>query len=234
MEPPVDPLGSLQWSTMYRRFFEGQRVVFDEGVELLLPAEAEDSMNVPVAVRFDALGGADEVFVFVDYNPIPKVLHYYLGPSAAPFIGFGLKLQQGSPVRAAVRASDGSWHVGGRYVDAIGGGCTLPSDTRSQIDFDEIGRVHGRVWTRDDGSQRLRFRISHPMDTGLVAGIPAFFVEELTLEDEQGTQIARLETFEPVCENPIFSIEVKAERPSERFRLGGHDNNGLLIEATLE
>lgn len=64
--------------------------------------------------------------VFAELNPIHKVLE--MEPLRADArIGFRIKVQQATPVRAAALTDDGVWHVGGRVVEAAGGGCTAPS-----------------------------------------------------------------------------------------------------------
>ena len=82
------------------------------------------------------------------------------------------------------------------------------------------------------GSQRLRVRIMHPMDTGLVAGIPAFYVENLQLVDDAGRVWWRLALHEPVSENPLLTFELP-ERPNGILRLVGRDNNGNPINAEV-
>jgi sulfur-oxidizing protein SoxY len=42
------------------------------------------------------------------------------------------------------------------------------------------------VWARKEGGERIRLRIIHPIDTGLAAGIPAFFLQDLDLTDDKG------------------------------------------------
>ena len=92
-------------------------------------------------------------------------------------IGFRIKVQQSTPVRAAALTADGIWHLGGHLLEAAGGGCALPSVGSGDDDWSSrLGEVSGRLWNRQDGS-RLRFRTMHPMDTGLVPGIPAFYIE---------------------------------------------------------
>lgn len=231
-EPPPDPLGSSQWPTMVQLFFKDQPVVFDDRVEVLAPPEAEDSMNLPVAVRYPDLADAREVLVFIDYNPIPKVLTFH-PRRAGPFLAFRVRLQQATPVRAAVRDAAGVWHVGGVWVDAAGGGCTLPDMAGSGIDEDLIGQVRGRVWERDDGGRRLKFQVIHPNDTGLVMGTPAFFVQTLEITGPDGAPVARLDTYEPLSESPDFTLEVPPGLPSGNFRVRGRDNQGIRIDQTL-
>ena len=122
----ADPLDSPRWEDMRKSFFADATVVFDERVRVSGPAVAEDSLNVPVSVDASGLPAVEELIVFADFNPIVKALRFEPG-AAQPRLGFRIKLQQSSPVRAAARTADGVWHVGGAWVTATGGGCTLPS-----------------------------------------------------------------------------------------------------------
>ena len=83
-----------------------------------------------------------------------------------------------------------------------------------------------------DTSRRLRLQIMHPMDTGLVAGIPAFYLERLELRDSAGQPWWRLQLHEPVSENPLITLELPPQGPRE-FRLLGQDNNGNRIDAEV-
>ncbi|MEK8050254.1 quinoprotein dehydrogenase-associated SoxYZ-like carrier [Ideonella sp. DXS22W] len=233
-----DPFRSHQWPELKKEFLGAKaRVVFDERVKVLGPAFAEDSMNVPITVSA-ALPGVQRIVVLVDRNPIRKVLE--LQPlSAQPTVGFRFKLEQASPVRAAALLADGVWHVGGTLVDAAGGGCTVPGGTRADGSWTQtLGQVSGRLFTSSapaggDAAARLRVRIMHPMDTGLVNGIPAFFVSRLTVRDGRERELLRIQTFEPVSENPVFTFDF-AERPPGPLRIVGVDNNGNRIDSKVE
>lgn len=101
-----DPLQSANWGELRKAFFADAPVVFDDRVQVVAPARAEDSMNVPVGVNVEALGEVEEVVVIADHNPIVKVLQFY--PLAArPMLSFRVKLQQATPVRAIARTKDG-------------------------------------------------------------------------------------------------------------------------------
>ncbi|NMG45836.1 quinoprotein dehydrogenase-associated SoxYZ-like carrier [Aromatoleum toluvorans] len=225
----TDPLDSARWGDMAKTFFAGRTVVFDARVKVVAPAIAEDSLNVPVSVDASGLAGVEEVLVFADFNPILAVLRFR-PVKAKPALGFRLKLQQSSPVRAAARTADGVWHVGGTWVTATGGGCTAPSTGSGSPEWQErLNQVSGRIFPRSDGSERLRMRVIHPMDTGLAQGIPVFHIEELTLSDESGAELMRIQTYEPVSENPLFTIDMPAA--GTRVRARGRDNNGNRIDA---
>ncbi len=230
--PDRDPLESPRWGDMRKFFFDGQNVVFDSRVRVSGPEVAEDSLNVPITVDVTALPGVEEVVVFADFNPILKVLSFHPERARAS-LGFRFKLQQSSPVRAAARMPDGTWHVGGTWVKATGGGCTAPSLGSASPEWqDRLNEVSGRIWPRVDGGERVRMRIIHPMDTGLASGIPAFYIEDLILADHAGADLIRIHAFEPVSENPTFTIDLPADAASGgRIHARGRDNNGNPIDA---
>ncbi|MEO8808365.1 MAG: quinoprotein dehydrogenase-associated SoxYZ-like carrier [Burkholderiaceae bacterium] len=234
-----DPFGSYQWPDLKREFLGSGSVEFDARVKVLAPAFAEDPMNVPITVSADGLRDVELITVLVDRNPIRKVLEYFPLVSLAR-VSFRFKLEQASPVRAAVKTRDGVWHVGGVLVDSAGGGCTAAGETRRDGSWARtLGELNARVFPHSvpvagaDTGTRVRLRVMHPMDTGLVGGIPAFYVNHLSLRDASGRELMRINTFEPVSENPVFSFDF-ATRPEGRLQLVGTDNNGNRIGGPVE
>ena len=245
-----DPFGSIQWPDLQREFFGAGRVVFDNRVQVHGPAFAEDPMNVPITVSADGLADVEVITVIVDRNPIRKVLEYF-PLEMLPRVSFRFKLEQASPVRAAAKTRDGVWHVGGVLVDSSGGGCTAATETRRDASWSRsLGDVSARVFphsapagtgvgtgvgtaTTGEKATRLRLRVMHPMDTGLVSGIPAFYVNRLSLRDAAGRELMRVNAFEPVSENPIFSFDFSGQ-PKGALHLVGTDNNGNRIDGLIE
>lgn len=237
MAEAKDPLESVMWETVREYLFEGQTVIFDDRVTVSTAGVVENNMVVPIQVSAEALGKdlgrIEEIVVFADHNPIPAVARYR--PIAAkPVLELRLKVQEATPIRAAARTADGIWHVGGLRVDAAGGGCTVASAGQANKLWEShLNEVQGKVWSRPDGSDRVRLRIIHPMDTGLVAAIPAFFIETLTISDDKGAPLAELTTYEPVSENPVFSFDLHANG-APAYVIAGRDNEGNEIAARLE
>ncbi|MEW8467924.1 MAG: quinoprotein dehydrogenase-associated SoxYZ-like carrier [Candidatus Thiodiazotropha sp.] len=225
----ADPLDSTMWQDMRRTLLGDAPVVFDDRIRVLAPGDAEDSMNVPVLVDASALGEVTRLLVFAELNPIHKVLE--MEPlKAKPLVGFRIKVQQATPIRAAALTPDGMWHVAGRIVDAAGGGCTVPSLGSGNSDWaSRMGEVLGRLWSCK-GSSRLRLRIMHPMDTGLVPGIPAFHIDQLDFLDASGERLSRLFLYEPVAENPVLTLDLPQR---DSVTVLGADNNGNPIEAII-
>lgn len=226
----TNPLNSPQWPLMHQRYLNSEPVVFDDKVTISAPAAAEDSLNVPIAFKVQGLEKVQQVLVIADLNPIPQILRFY-PEHISPSLAFRIKLQQGSPIHVAAKDDKGTWHVSGVWVDAAGGGCTLPSVGTSSGDWSKtLGQVSGQLWKREDNN-RLRLRIMHPMDTGLASGIPHFYLEKMTFSTPDGQVLARLETFEPISENPMLSLDIG--KYSE-VKMSGVDNNGNKIEAMVQ
>ncbi len=144
--------------------------------------------------------------------------------------GCRIRIEQATPLRAAVQTRDGLWHVGSTLIDAAGGGCTAPSVVRTQPGWEEhIGEVLGGRYPRGDAS-RLRLQVSHPMDNGLVSGIPEFFLNHAELRDQNDQLLASLELFPAVSENPNLGFDIQG---AGQARLLLRDNSGNQFEAKL-
>ncbi len=227
-----DPLKSVRWKDLRRQFFGGATVVFDDPVRVQAPDTAENPLQVPISVDASALQGVQEVLVFADLNPIVEVLRFF--PQAAKAkLSFRIKLQQSTPVRAAARTADGVWHMGGTWVNTAGGGCTAPSlGSANPAWLTQLNDVSGRQWSEGPNAGRMRMRIVHPMDTGLVSGIPAFFLENLEFRDAASQELLmRVKPFEPVSENPVFTLERASG--SGPVVVSGRDNNGNPVASTI-
>jgi len=231
-EPAIDPFHSVQWADMSSAFFQGKKVQFDERVKVKTPSFAENPMNVPVTVDATELSNIEKIILFADFNPIPLIARYYPHKAEAKF-SFRFKIQQSSPIRAAVLTKDQIWHIGGSWIDSVGGGCTVASIGRLNGNWaDKLGEVYGKRWL--EPNNRIRFLINHPMDTGLVSGIPAFFIEELTFMTEQGELLAKIELFEPINENPVLTFDFKTNHSKSIILMVGLDNNGNEFSAEFK
>ena len=233
----ADPLDSPQWPSLRRAYLANAPIRFSDAVIVHTPGFADDPMNVPLQVDARDLaataGDIRRILVLVDLNPIREVLSFE-PLRARPMLAFRIRMEQASPVRALAQTQDGRWHVGGAWVQAAGGGCTVPGATRADGSWKTtLNQVQARFFNDMAGdSRRLRVRVMHPMDTGLVAGVPAFHVERLELIDASGTLWWRLMLHEPVSENPLITFEMPRQGPSV-FRLRGQDNNGNRVDFEL-
>lgn len=233
-ELPRDPLDSVMWDDMAERFLPEGDIVFDSRVKVIAPKSAEDQFFVPVTVDATQLNGVEEIVVIADLNPIPRVLNFR-PTGAAPFIGLRVKVEQSTPIRAAVRTSDGVWRVGGMVIDAAGGGCTAPAQAYANANWAAtLGQTRALVQREDADTARVTVRLRHPMDTGLADGIPEFFLSRLAITADNGREVGTIEPFEPVSENPTFTIKAKVAHDDARLSFAGRDNEGNTYDFAID
>ena len=204
---PADPLGSPMWSYRAQALFGDAAVVFDPRVRMIMPAIAENQHQYPVMVDARALGDVRRIVILIDLNPIPIAVDYR--PLAArAVIGTRIKLDQRTPVRAAVLTADGVWHVAGGWIDAAGGGCSAPPVSRARGDWAQhVGEMRGQAW-REGTDTRLRVTFRHPMDTGLVDNIPAYNIDTVSVHDAAGKDLGEIGVAGSVSEDPAFTLVV--------------------------
>lgn len=233
-ELPGDPLNSGKWADLVQKLLPDAPVVLDPRVKVSVPPVVENQAQVPVVADARAIPGVRQLVVFADYNPIEHVLTLHPG-KAEPFVAFRMKVEQGTPVRAAALADDGKWHVGAVFLDAAGGGCSAPALARSDQDWSvTVGRAQGRLWRQADGSARIRVRVRHPMDTGLAKdNTPAYFIERMTVRGSHGEVLAGLETFEPLAEDPTMTLIVRPAAGETAIDVESRDNNGGVYHAAI-
>lgn len=229
--PIADPFGSGMWGTHQKYLLGDPEVIaWDDRVQVLAPDAAEDSLNVPLLVDASAIPNVKRIVVSADYGPIPHILTYFPEQAQAK-IALRFKIDMATEIRASVETHDGTWHVGGTYIDAAGGGCTQPAAAYAADDWEEhLGKVQGRLWS---AAGRAHFVVDHPMDTGLAGDIPVFIIEDLALATEAGEMLARIELKEPVNEDPAFTLYFEQGSLPPAARLTGRDNNGNRIDALL-
>lgn len=226
-----DPVTSVMWAYYHERLLGGEAFVFDERVKLSVPPFAEDARQVPIQVDASAFDGQlVRMLAWAELNPIAQIFDFKPGEQVLPRLAIRIRVEQATPLRVAVLTRDGMWHVGSAQVDAAGGGCTAPSVVRAEAGWEErLGEVLGKRYVLSDAN-RLRVQVAHPMDNGLVGGIPEFFLNQAQLRDRQGNTLASLELFPAVSENPTISLDVKGAVETELWL---RDNNGNEFKADL-
>ncbi|AGK58670.1 hypothetical protein HYPDE_34993 [Hyphomicrobium denitrificans 1NES1] len=229
-----DAFNSPMWEMLSERYFGQAAVIFDDRVKVSVPPIVENQAQVPITADARMLDGVKKLIVFADLNPIQLALE--LEPiKAKAFVAFRMKIEQATPVRAAALTEDGVWHVGGVFLNAAGGGCTAPPKDNGGVSwFDTLGETQGRLWQEKDGSVRARFRISHPMDTGLGRdNTPAYYIEKVEAKEPAGATLARLAMHEPVSQNPTLTLVVDLPRQDQGLDIDSRDNNGTIYRANL-
>jgi len=228
---PADPLGSPMWQRLGQTLFGDAPVRFDPRVRVIFPGIAENQRQFPIAIDARGIAGVKRILVFADLNPIPLAVDYTLD-AAQPYFSTRIKLDQRTPVRGAVQLADGSWLVSGGWIDAAGGGCSLPPISRVKGDWAQhLGEVRGVArWAA--GGMRVRLAFRHPMDTGLIDNIPTYNLEEVALTGAEGRRFGDLRIEASVAEDPEFTVIVDA-LPNEQVVMAGRDTNGIEYAARL-
>ncbi|MHA6788660.1 quinoprotein dehydrogenase-associated SoxYZ-like carrier [Pseudomonas bijieensis] len=231
VEPGKDPVPSVMWAFYHKQLLGDAPFVFDDRVRLLAPPFAEDARQVPLEIDARAFAGdVVRVLAWAELNPLPRIVDFRPGDRVLPWLSIRIRIEQATPLRAAVQTRDGLWHVGSTLIDAAGGGCTAPSVVRTQPGWEEhLGEVFGARYPRGD-TNRLRLQVAHPMDNGLVSGIPEFFLNQAQLLDADGKVLAHLELFPAVSENPNLGFDIQGP---EQTRLLLRDNSGNTFEAAI-
>lgn len=233
-ELPADPQKSGKWADLVARLLPDAPVVLDDRVKVVVPTVVENQAQVPVLADARAVPGVRRLVVFADYNPIEHVLTLHPG-RAEPYVSFRMKVEQGTPLRAAALAADGKWHVGTVFLDAAGGGCSAPAMARRDQDWSAtVGQAYGRFWRQADGTARIRFRVRHPMDTGLAKdNTPAYFIERMTARGSHGEELAVLDTYEPLAEDPTLTLVLRPQAGETAVDIESRDNNGGHYRASI-
>lgn len=231
IEPGKDPVPSVMWAFYHKQLLADAPFVFDQRVRLLAPPFAEDARQVPLEIDARAFtGDVVRILAWAELNPLPRIVDFQPMERVLPWLSIRIRIEQATPLRAAVQTRDGLWHVGSTLIDAAGGGCTAPSVVRTQPGWEEhLGEVLGGRYPRGDSS-RLRLQVAHPMDNGLVSGIPEFFINQARLLDADGKLLARLELFPAVSENPSLGFDIQG--PGQT-RLLLRDNSGNEFDAAI-
>lgn len=228
-----DPLGSPMWDYHAQRIFGTAPVRFDARVGLAMPMIAENQRVFPIAVDARGVDRASRILIFADLNPIPVAIDYRLDGAAA-YVTVRIKLDQRTPVRAAVQRAGGDWLVTGNWIDAAGGGCSAPPVSRVRGDWAEhLGEIRGAAWAGERGHARLRLLFRHPMDTGLVENIPAYHLETLTLRGENGQSLGEMALQASVAEDPALTL-LPCSAPGSSIRIDARDTNGRTYAAAVK
>lgn len=231
---PADPLDSVMWEYTRDIFIGDADYRFSDDVIIEVPAFAEDPTQVPITVDARSLKGEiEKIVVWADLNPIQHIFNYYPEESASPKVSLRIKVQQSTAVRAAVLTHGGDWIVGYANLDAAGGGCTTPSMGNADPYWQShLGEVKSRRFATETGAgARYKFRVIHPMDTGLVDAIPEFYLQQVKLKSPEGDTVVRMELSPPVSENPVITFNLDDDR--DGYSLWLRDNGGNEFEQAL-
>ena len=185
---------------------------------------------MPIMIDARKLGKVDEMVILGDLSPFPLTLK--VRPHGSPaYVAFRMRIEQATVIRAAV-LKDGTWHVGGKFLDAAGGGCEAPPATEAKLDWSTIGQMRGKIWRDDPDTLRLRLRVVHPMDTGLEKN-PAFYIETMNIKDASGNMLVDVDVRQPIADYPTFTFLLADPKAGDHVAVAARDTDGGTFNAKV-
>jgi len=82
------------------------------------------------------------------------------------------------------------------------------------------------VWHMGGAYVRMTLKMKHPMDTGLAAGIPVFYMSDLQVKDDDGELIADIKLYEPISEDPTLTLKPLVGRKASTLQVSARDTEG--------
>jgi sulfur-oxidizing protein SoxY len=226
----ADPLDSPRWGDMRKEMFPASAGGVRRAGQGDRPLTAENAMNVPVSVDASALPGVGSARL---RRLQPHRAHVRFEPTgASPASAFASSCSNPPGAR---RGPDRRRPLAcGRHLGEHGGRRLHLPDRRRLAQWQKrLGEVSSRVWAAQGRGERIRLRIIHPIDTGLAAGIPAFFLQDLDLTDDKASPDAH-RGLRAHRREPGVHRRHPVARASAGYRVSGRDNNGNAISAVIE
>lgn len=101
--------------------FKTEEIALSDDIELKLPTIAENGAVVPITVT-STLENVEQVYIFVEQNPIPLVAVFDLSPDVDAFVSARIKMAKTSDVIAVVKAQS-TLYKAQQLVKVTIGGC---------------------------------------------------------------------------------------------------------------
>ena len=194
---------------------EDQKFNDNSNIKIIIQDEVEESHEVSMVVKIpNKLKNTKKIFILVDNNPIQLVTKVF-PEKPIKTVGFNIRMEQDSYVRAAILNDAGTWDISSKKVIVKSpGGCSLPAcdPTKQVCEESELGKIVMNKYKRSSGDWRLKFKINHPMDTGLVSDptsgelVPAYYINWVYFKDSNGP-LAKAQTFGALSANPTLILD---------------------------
>ena len=194
---------------------KNQEFLNNSKIKIIIQDEVEEAHEVSMVVKIPkTLKDAKKILILVDNNPIQLVTKIFPQKSLKS-VGFNIRMEQDSYVRAAILDRKKIWNISSKKVIVKSpGGCSLPAcdSTKEVCAPSKLGKIVMQKYKRSSGDWRLKFKINHPMDTGLVTDpssgkiIPEYHVNWLYFQNDK-EELARAQTFGALSANPTFILD---------------------------
>ena len=245
LAPAAPPEAYDPWPGLVQDIFSNRPM--NDGADVIaieMPYRAEDAAIVPVTLRTKLSPGDSRrvltITLVIDQNPAPMAATFELGPDAkVSEISTRVRVNNYTDVHAVAELSDGKLYVIKTYVKASGG-CSAPAAKNADEARSRLGQMRYRQFTRPgqapvSGVREAQVMIGHPNNSGLQMNqvtqlyIPAFFVNELRLWQDDGLVLA-MEGGISISEDPNIRFTYVANG-AKRFRAEAKDTEGHVFRS---
>lgn len=226
-----NPISSPTFEYILKETIGDQKYIFDDkNIEMKVPSFADNPVQVPIYVNASKIKDAKKMIIFADLNPITQIVEMNTD-NFLPIFSTNIKVAQETPLRALIKDSKGLWHIGSANINSNGGGCDISSQASSNSEYsDNLGKSKGKIFDKKE-QKRVKFSIFHPMETGLIFGNVAFFIEKIEIRDENKKLLSKLITSAAISENPRITLESK--KSFKELELKFFDNDANEFELKL-
>lgn len=229
----LNPKNSSVWRELQDNLLGNDaNVLFVDDIKLIMQDYIEEAHKVPLIVTLPKrLHNFKNFILIIENNPIQQAM------SIRPYrliesLGMNIRLEDDSPVRAAVQGDNGIWYVGSKMAFvASAGGCSTPAcDPSVEVcETGTIGKIAIKQYEREAGAERIKLKVTHPMETGFVTDlqgeiIPEYFVKNIHVDDNEGA-IADITTFAALSSDPVILLDLPKKGQSVRVHV--KDSLGL-------
>ena len=229
----LDPQNSEIWEDLQELLLgENAKVSFVKDIKVIMQDYIEEPHKVPLIVSIpERLHKFKQFVLIIENNPIQQVM--ILKPyRSIEALGMNVRLEDDSPIRAAILDEEGIWNIGSKIVFVSSpGGCSSPAcdPTVEVCEVGIVGKIAVKEYGREAGAQRIKLKIIHPMETGFVTNvdgeiIPEYYVNKIHVDDIDGP-IADISTFAALSSDPVILLDLPEKGQSIRVHV--KDSHGL-------
>ena len=225
-----NPIASPTFDDILKDTIDSQKYIFDDkNIKMKVPSFADNPVQVPIYVNASKIKDAQTMIIFADLNPIPQIVKMDTN-KFLPIFSTNIKVAQETPLRALIKDSKGLWHVGSININSNGGGCDISSQATTNTSLsDNLGKSKGKIFDKKE-QKRVKFSIFHPMETGLIFGNEAFFINKIEINNEKNQVLGNLITSSAISENPRITLESKEDFKELHLKFFDNDANEFNLE----